>query len=57
MEILEKSRFAKEIGAAIHITPNSTRILERYNFDARAANVTELTEVSNTHDKVLVAHL
>lgn len=37
VEILEKSTFKKEIGAAILLTPNANRILGRWDFDFNTA--------------------
>ncbi|KAL3428855.1 hypothetical protein BDV09DRAFT_181349 [Aspergillus tetrazonus] len=33
VELFERSRFANEIGAAIHLTPNATNLLERIGVD------------------------
>lgn len=33
VEVFEKSRFANEVGAAIHVCPNATRILQNWGFD------------------------
>lgn len=37
MQIYEKSQFQNEIGAAITITPNGMRVLDRWGFDSDAA--------------------
>ena len=34
-QIFEKSKFANEVGAAIAIAPNATRILTRLGFDPK----------------------
>ncbi|KAI1390569.1 putative salicylate hydroxylase [Hypoxylon trugodes] len=39
VKILEKSRFAAEVGAAIVITPNGERVLSRLGFDFKRARV------------------
>lgn len=39
--IHERSSFKSEIGAAITITPNGARILDRWNFDFKAAGLVE----------------
>lgn len=47
--IYEKSTFKNEIGAAISITPNGNRILDRWGFDSKAAGET-LKEQSRVVD-------
>ena len=37
--ILERSQFTHEVGAAITIPPNATRVLQSWNFDFRAARM------------------
>ncbi|QIX01097.1 hypothetical protein AMS68_006614 [Peltaster fructicola] len=46
VEIFEKSRFANEIGAGIHMTPNSTRVLKHYDFDFEAARGSDADEMA-----------
>ncbi|KAF7511713.1 hypothetical protein GJ744_003876 [Endocarpon pusillum] len=38
VEVFERSRFANEVGAAIHCCPNATRVLRQYGFDFERAN-------------------
>ena len=43
VELYEQSRFANEIGAAIHVTPNANSVLRKHNFrveDTGAVNLT-----------------
>ncbi|TDZ38247.1 3-hydroxybenzoate 6-hydroxylase 1 [Colletotrichum spinosum] len=40
VEIFEKSRFSKEVGAAISTPPNSSRILAHHGFDFNRSNAT-----------------
>ncbi len=37
MQIFEKSHFTNEIGAAITVTPNGMRVLDRWGFDSEKA--------------------
>ena len=37
IQIFERSRFSREVGAAIAICPNATRILTRWGFDFERA--------------------
>ena len=37
IQIFERSRFSREVGAGIHITPNGARILTRWGFDFERA--------------------
>lgn len=37
-QIFEHSRFANEVGAAIHCCPNGTRVLQQFGFDFERAN-------------------
>ena len=43
VEIFEKSTFANEIGAAINICPNASRILKSWNFDFDVWSPSECT--------------
>ncbi|EMF16641.1 FAD/NAD(P)-binding domain-containing protein, partial [Sphaerulina musiva SO2202] len=43
--IYEKSTFKNEIGAAITLTPNANRILDRWGFDAKAHGETDKEQV------------
>ncbi|PQE23110.1 FAD binding domain protein [Rutstroemia sp. NJR-2017a WRK4] len=47
VSVLEKSRFAAEIGAAVHIAPNCTRLLRRLGLDPQRYRANLLTGVSN----------
>lgn len=40
-EVFERSSFRNEIGAAITVTPNATRCLDRWDFDFEKARPTE----------------
>ncbi|KAK5050468.1 hypothetical protein LTR84_003749 [Exophiala bonariae] len=46
LKMFERSKFAHEIGAAIHMCPNATRILSYYEFDFEAARATQLHQSS-----------
>jgi 2-polyprenyl-6-methoxyphenol hydroxylase-like FAD-dependent oxidoreductase len=48
VEIFEQSRFANEIGAAIHMTPNATGILKQIGVDPRESGAVPLIEVCCT---------
>jgi salicylate hydroxylase len=37
-QVFERSRFANEVGAAIHCCPNGTRVLRQFGFDFERAN-------------------
>ncbi|KAF2212456.1 hypothetical protein CERZMDRAFT_84791 [Cercospora zeae-maydis SCOH1-5] len=45
VRIYEKSTFKNEVGAAITLTPNANRILDRWGFDAKAHGETEKLQV------------
>lgn len=45
LQVFERSKFANEIGAAIHMCPNATRILSFYEFDYEGGLATPLQEV------------
>jgi 2-polyprenyl-6-methoxyphenol hydroxylase-like FAD-dependent oxidoreductase len=45
VEIFEQSRFANEIGAAIHMTPNATGILKQIGVDPRDSGAVLLEQV------------
>lgn len=48
VEIFEQSRFANEIGAAIHMTPNATGILKHIGVDPRDSGAVLLDQVCIT---------
>ncbi|KAI1474403.1 putative salicylate hydroxylase [Daldinia eschscholtzii] len=43
VKVLEKSRFAAEVGAAILVTPNGARVLSRLGFDFTKARADDMT--------------
>ncbi|KAM3415702.1 hypothetical protein BST61_g9217 [Cercospora zeina] len=45
VKVYEKSTFKNEIGAAITLTPNANRILDRWGFDAKAHGGTDKLQV------------
>ena len=45
IQIFEQSRFADEIGAAIHTTPNATGILEKLGVDPRKSGAVPIMRV------------
>lgn len=45
VEVFERSHFANEVGAAIGLPPNATRILATWNFDAVAARSTTMNQL------------
>ncbi|PQE21532.1 FAD binding domain-containing protein [Rutstroemia sp. NJR-2017a BVV2] len=47
VSVLEKSRFAAEIGAAVHIAPNCTRLLRRLGINPERYRANRLTGVGN----------
>lgn len=47
VQILEKSHFAKETGAAIHVPPNCTALLNWMDVDPKEFGGTLLEEVSS----------
>jgi 2-polyprenyl-6-methoxyphenol hydroxylase-like FAD-dependent oxidoreductase len=49
VEIFEQSRFANEIGAAIHMTPNATGILKQIGVDPRDSGAVHLDQVCLLH--------
>ncbi|KAI1332732.1 putative salicylate hydroxylase [Xylariaceae sp. FL0255] len=52
VEIFERSKLASEIGAAIHICPNATRVLRQWDFDFIGTNAIMVNEgrVISPHD-------
>ena len=53
VQIYERSRFNKEIGAAVAIAPNSVSVLEKWRFDLEKAGAVENLQV---RCKVLLRH-
>lgn len=51
--IYEKSTFKNEIGAAITLTPNANRILDRWGFDAKAHGETDKEQVRHVDAQTL----
>ncbi|KAF1995474.1 FAD/NAD(P)-binding domain-containing protein, partial [Amniculicola lignicola CBS 123094] len=51
--IFEKSCFKNEIGAAITLTPNANRILERWNFDFEKARPVDFMQYRYLHSETL----
>lgn len=51
--IYEKSAFKNEIGAAITLTPNANRILDRWGFDAKAHGETDKEQVRHVDAQTL----
>ncbi|PQE19449.1 FAD binding domain protein [Rutstroemia sp. NJR-2017a BBW] len=49
VSVLEKSRFAAEIGAAVHIAPNCTRLLRRLGINPEKYRANPLTGVRTTN--------
>ena len=45
VEVYEQSRFANEIGAAIHVTPNATGILKQIGLDPRDSGAVPIIQV------------
>jgi len=45
VEIFEQSRFANEVGAAIHMTPNATGVLKQIGVDPRDSGAIPLNQV------------
>lgn len=44
--MFERSRFANEIGAAIHLTPNATGLLKRIGVDPREYGAVRTEQVT-----------
>ena len=47
LQILEQSRFAQELGAAVHLAPNSNGILRRLGIKAESFGANDMTKVRN----------
>ena len=47
-QVIERSSFLNEVGAAIHVPPNASKILLRWGFDAERAMADVALIVSNT---------
>lgn len=45
VQVFEKSRFAQEIGAGIHVTPNASKVLRKHGFDFDLAKASDADEV------------
>lgn len=45
-QLFERSRFANEIGAAIHLSPNANGVLQRLGIDAAKFGAVEAESVS-----------
>ena len=45
LQILEQSRFAQELGAAVHLAPNSNGILRRLGIKAEDFGANDMTTV------------
>lgn len=45
-QVFERSRFANEIGAAIHLSPNANGVLKRLGVDAEQFGAVETEQVS-----------
>jgi 2-polyprenyl-6-methoxyphenol hydroxylase-like FAD-dependent oxidoreductase len=45
VQVFEQSRFANEIGAAIHMTPNATGVLRQIGIDPRDSGAVLLDQV------------
>ncbi|CAG9981747.1 unnamed protein product [Clonostachys byssicola] len=53
VEIYEKSHFQNEVGAAITITPNGMRALDRWGFDTKDAGAVEAKQLRMCDDQTL----